>query len=78
MLEMRPNCECCGRPLAPDARAYVCSLECTFCPSCAEETLRRVCPNCGGELRLHPIRAARLLARFPASAGKIVKLGGCG
>lgn len=37
MLQLRPNCECCGRDLPPDAiDAVICSFECTFCQSCAE------------------------------------------
>jgi hypothetical protein len=64
MLEMRPNCECCDRDLPPDAVAFICSFECTFCESCANH---RACPNCGGELVLRPTRSEQLLARYPAS-----------
>jgi hypothetical protein len=32
MLEMRANCESCGRGLPADsAEAVICSYECTFC-----------------------------------------------
>src|SRR5271165_5440070 len=51
MLQLRPNCECCNRDLPNESQdARICSFECTFCASCAEERLGNVCPNCGGEL----------------------------
>ena len=56
MLELRPNCERCGRDLpadSPDAR--ICSYECTFCAECAD-AMEGVCPNCGGELVRRPRR----------------------
>ena len=55
-LEMRGVCERCGNALAPDAEAYICSFECTFCPTCTQE-MQAVCPNCGGELLRRPRRA---------------------
>jgi hypothetical protein len=54
-LELRDRCERCGAALAPDAEAYICSYECTFCATCVEE-LAHVCPNCGGELVRRPRR----------------------
>ena len=39
MLELRPNCECCDVDLPPDADARICTYECTFCVTCAEEVL---------------------------------------
>ena len=37
VLELRPNCECCNKELAPEAAdAMICSFECTFCRDCAE------------------------------------------
>lgn len=57
MLEIRPNCEGCNKPLPPDATdAYICSYECTFCHGCVTEILENVCPNCGGGLCPRPIR----------------------
>jgi uncharacterized protein len=56
-LEMRDRCERCGVGLAPDAEALICSHECTFCRSCADEA-SRVCPNCSGELVPRPKRVA--------------------
>ena len=56
-LEMRPNCERCGRDLPPDStEARICSYECTFCSECVEGPLNHVCPNCGGELAPRPRR----------------------
>lgn len=68
MLDMRPDCERCGRDLAPDSRdAHICSFECTFCDACARGPLGRSCPNCGGELHPRPPRPEALLERFPGS-----------
>lgn len=64
MLDMRPDCEACGRDLPPDATdALICSFECTFCAGHGLTS----CPNCGGQLTMRPTRAAHLLARYPAS-----------
>jgi two-component system, LytTR family, sensor kinase len=41
--------------------AYVCSYECTFCPTCASN-MHQTCSNCGGELVPRPRRAAPLRA----------------
>jgi uncharacterized protein len=63
MLELRPNCECCDRDLPPESTdAVMCSFECTFC---------------GGELVTRPRRPAEKLARYPASAERILKPQGC-
>jgi uncharacterized protein len=60
MLELRPNCELCDRDLPPESvDARICSYECTFCASCAEQVLGDVCPNCGGGLQPRPIRPAQ-------------------
>jgi hypothetical protein len=78
MLELRPNCECCGRDLAPSAtNAMICSFECTFCATCALDVLGGVCPNCGGELVRRPVRPSAALARHPASTTLVVKPEGC-
>ncbi len=79
MLELRPACECCGKELPPDADdARICSFECTFCASCAEDTLGGRCPNCGGEFVPRPRRPSALLEKHPASTQRIVKPDGCG
>jgi hypothetical protein len=78
MLELRPNCECCDRDLPPgSADALICSFECTFCRTCAEQVLRGRCPNCGGELVARPRRPAEKLVGAPASTVRVVKNGGC-
>tara|TARA_R110001583_G_scaffold16561_5_gene67759 strand:- start:4919 stop:5227 length:309 start_codon:yes stop_codon:yes gene_type:complete len=57
MLDIRPNCECCDKNLAPDSsEAMICSYECTFCEQCVDEILENVCPNCGGGFVSRPIR----------------------
>ncbi|HEV2358298.1 MAG TPA: DUF1272 domain-containing protein [bacterium] len=78
MLELRPNCECCGKDLPPSAPdAMICSFECTFCRECAEHTLAGRCPNCGGNLVPRPIRPAAKTAEYPASTVRVVKPQGC-
>jgi hypothetical protein len=74
MLELRPSCEHCNRPLPPDAaEARICSFECTFCAACVEDVLLGTCPNCGGGFMPRPIRPARdlkngnFLGKYPAS-----------
>ena len=67
-LELRPDCERCGRDLPPDsAEARICTFECTFCAECVEGPLGGTCPNCGGDFQPRPTRAARHLDRHPAS-----------
>jgi uncharacterized protein len=78
MLELRPNCECCDKDLPPDSKeARICTYECTFCADCAEQTLKGICPNCGGNLVPRPIRPAAMLKRHPASTKRVLKPGGC-
>jgi uncharacterized protein len=78
MLQLRPNCECCNRDLAPDStEARICSFECTFCATCASDVLRGECPNCGGELVVRPRRPTARLGRFPASTERVFKPAGC-
>jgi hypothetical protein len=54
-LEMRPQCERCGANLPVESPAFICSYECTFCVACTAE-LKRICPNCAGELVPRPRR----------------------
>ncbi len=77
MLELRPDCECCGKDLPPDStEAMICSFECTFCRSCVEDKLFNVCPNCGGGFQPRPVRPCRehrkgaFLANRPASTAR--------
>ncbi len=56
-LELRPNCEMCGKDLPPQSGdALICTYECTYCADCAENVLHNVCINCGGNLAPRPIR----------------------
>lgn len=54
-LEMRTECEKCGKSLTPDGEAYICIYECSFCADCTAE-MTHICPNCGGELVRRPRR----------------------
>jgi hypothetical protein len=37
-LEMRPDCQRCGSDLPAEAPgAFICSFECTYCATCAED-----------------------------------------
>ena len=74
MLELRPGCEHCAKPLPPDSlEARICSYECTFCAACVETVLRNVCPNCGGGFSPRPVRPSKdrkggnFLGKHPAS-----------
>ena len=79
MLLLKPGCECCDRDLpAESTSAKICSFECTFCVTCAEEILNNICPNCGGELVNRPRRPANKLGKFPASTERVFKPSGCG
>lgn len=55
MLAMKPECEKCGKTLAHEANAFICSYECTFCADCTD-SMAATCPNCGGELLSRPRR----------------------
>jgi hypothetical protein len=78
MLALRPNCECCDKDLPPEsAEAVICSFECTFCRTCAEDALHAVCPNCGGGLVARPIRPDSMLAAYPASTQRVLRPGRC-
>ena len=60
MLELRPTCEHCNKPLPPDSLdARICSYECTFCAACVDDILGNVCPNCGGGFVSRPIRPSK-------------------
>ena len=77
-LELRPNCECCGRDLpSPSTDARICSYECTFCAVCVNDVLFNVCPNCGGGFTARPIRpvtewrAGVSVAKHPPSTRRV-------
>jgi len=74
MLELRPTCENCAKPLPPaSTEARICSYECTFCADCVTNVLMNVCPNCGGGFAPRPVRPSRdwkggnYLGKHPAS-----------
>ncbi len=70
MLDMRPDCERCGKDLpAERAGAFICSFECTFCAECSGG-LNDICPNCGGELMDRPTRGKKLQDEYPASTDR--------
>ena len=80
MLQLRPNCENCNKPLPPaSTEAMICSFECTFCQSCVDTVLNNVCPNCGGGFAYRPVRPAKnwkdgnYLGECPASTKVIYK-----
>ncbi|MDQ7993678.1 MAG: DUF1272 domain-containing protein [Propionicimonas sp.] len=76
MLDLRPNCECCGIDLAPDTPGVlICSFECTWCAACAEGCLDGVCPNCGGNLERRPVRPVGELQAHPASTARVFQAG---
>ena len=76
MLELRPNCECCDKDLAPDSgQAHICSFECTFCIDCSDTLLHGICPNCGGELLQRPRRPSEKLAKNPPSRQRVLQAG---
>ena len=60
MLELRPSCENCNKPLPPESvEARICTYECTFCAACVEGILHNVCPNCGGGFVPRPVRPSK-------------------
>ena len=68
MLELRPSCENCAKPLPNDSNdAMICTYECTFCKDCVSEVLYNVCPNCGGGFEKRPSRPLIKLLKDPAS-----------
>ena len=54
-LELKRICEKCTQTLTTRGVAYICSYQCTFCTSCADQ-MNFVCPNCEGELVRRPRR----------------------
>lgn len=74
MLELKPICENCAKPLPNDSNeAMICTYECTFCKDCVTNILQNVCPNCGGGFEKRPSRPSRLLAKDPASTKELYK-----
>lgn len=74
MLEIRPTCENCNKPLPHDSQeAMICTFECTYCKDCVENGLHYVCPNCGGNFAERPIRPKHLLEKYPVSEKVVYK-----
>lgn len=74
MLELRPNCENCNKALPYDStEAMICSMESTFCETCVNEILKKVCPDCGGELCRRPARYIDIIEQYPASTKNVYK-----
>jgi hypothetical protein len=46
---IKRECGKCNAPLPPNAVAFICTHNCTFCSRCTE-AMNHLCPNCGGEL----------------------------
>lgn len=62
MLHLKETCELCAKILTKDSlEAFICSYECTYCAACANERLKRVCPNCDGDLQKRPSRKKKEL-----------------
>ena len=73
MLDLRPNCETCDKDLPNGGEdAYICTFECTFCANCVDNTHKNVCPNCGGNFSLRPVRSGNALERFPQSKKRVL------
>ena len=71
MLEIRPNCEHCGKDLPPNStEAMICSFECTYCKECALELFEDVCPSCGGNFVPRPIRPSKMIVKYLVSKEK--------
>jgi hypothetical protein len=64
--------------LPPESKeARICTFECTFCAACANDVLKGVCPNCGGNLVERPVRPAAMLAKHPASTQRVKRAAPC-
>ena len=74
MLEIRPNCEHCGKDLPnTSTEAMICSFECTYCATCALGIFENVCPSCTGNFVPRPIRPSKMVEKYPASTEKVFK-----
>jgi hypothetical protein len=72
MLEIRPNCEHCGKDLPNTSiEAMICSFECTYCKDCAIEIFENVCPSCTGNFIQRPIRPSKMIEKYPASKKRV-------
>lgn len=77
MMDLKPGCECCDVDLPPDSPdARICTYECTYCATCADE-MGGICKNCGGNLVPRPIRPPSHLKRHPASTVRVFNPDNC-
>ena len=73
MLEIRPNCEHCGKSLPnTSTEAMICSFECTYCKDCAIMLFENVCPSCGGNFTNRPIRPKKMAEKYPPSNTEVL------
>ncbi len=74
MLEIRPNCEHCGKELPNEStEAMICSFECTYCEYCALNLFKNVCPSCHGNFTKRPIRPKDEVKKYPPSTARVFK-----
>ena len=74
MLEIRPNCEHCGKDLPnTSTEAMICSFECTYCKDCATTIFENVCPSCAGNFVQRPVRPSKMIQKYPASKKRVFK-----
>ena len=74
MLEIKPTCENCKKPLPNESNeAMICTFECTFCKECVHTILFNVCPNCGGGFEKRPTRPSDKLNKYPVSEKIVFK-----
>ncbi len=77
MMDLKPVCECCDVDLPPESiDARICTYECTYCATCADE-MDGICKNCGGNLVQRPIRPASRLVDSPASTERVFNPRNC-
>jgi len=74
MLDIRSNCEHCGKNLPnTSTEAMICSFECTYCNECAINVFENVCPTCGGNFEKRPIRPNVMTRKYPVSTDKLIE-----
>jgi hypothetical protein len=74
MLEIRTTCESCNKKLPFNStEAMICTFECTFCKEFVDSVLKHVCPNCGGDFQLRPIRPENHLKKYTVSSEVVFK-----
>lgn len=76
MLKMKTHCERCDTSLEPEALAFICTFECTFCAGCTRK-MGAVCPNCSGELLPRPKRGKKAAMPVPPTTWVAALSGRC-